>query len=190
MKIWKIIFWLIIFLVVIFAILLIFSSPKAKADLNPNTNVDSVERYAWNNIVGWIDFHGTHTVKVETDKLTGYASSDVGDIELDCATSPTPPADCASFPGWQVTNDGNGNLSGWAWNNAIGWISFDCTQTNNCFFPYRVTIDQNGYFQNYAWNNVIGWISFNCANPGTNGCNPPSGSNYKVKANWQPPANS
>ena len=180
MKPWKIIFWLIITLVIALAIFLILLSPKAKADQNPGTNIDSLDKWAWNDVIGWINFHDTHTVKVENDKLTGYASSDVGDIYLHCETT----GNCGTTDNYGVTNN-NGTLSGWAWNETIGWISFDCTQTNNCSFPYQVTINQtNGDFSGYAWNEIVGWISFNCNQTnhgGSNQCPP----DYKVKADWQ-----
>ena len=176
MKPWKIIFWLIIALVIALAIFLILLSPKAKADQNPGTNIDSLDKWAWNDVIGWINFHDTHTVKVENDKLTGYASSDVGDIYLHCETT----GNCGTTDNYGVTNN-NGTLSGWAWNETIGWISFDCTQTNNCSFPYQVTINQtNGDFSGYAWNEIVGWISFNCNQTALGGSNDCGSSDYKV----------
>lgn len=177
MKIWKIIFWLIILLVFIFAILLIFSSPKAKA--NPGTNISSIneEHFAWNDVIGWIDFCKlsggvcTLDVYVFDDRLEGYADSDAGPVALNCNS--TPAGDICGQSNFRVANT-NGALSGWAWNNTIGWISFRGSN-------YGVNIDTgNGNFNGYAWNEIVGWISFNCADPGV--C--PT-STYKVKTNWQ-----
>ncbi len=152
------------------------------------TDIDSTYRYAWNDVIGWIDFYSTGTVYIhdDGDKIEGYAySPSIGFISLNCIT--TPNGDICSGPAghWKVANDGSGNLSGWAWNDVIGWISFD-SYTVGSPFTYQVVINPvTGDFSGWAWNDVIGWISFNCANPGTAGCNPGSGgSDYKVKTNW------
>ncbi len=75
------------------------------------------------------------------------------------------------------------NVSGWAWNSNIGWISFnstDCDTDGNGFidtdamvqgcsgdnltdtvFDYGVNVDSaTGNFSGYAWSENIGWISF------------------------------
>ncbi|MCK4554906.1 fibronectin type III domain-containing protein [Candidatus Parcubacteria bacterium] len=74
------------------------------------------------------------------------------------------------------------NVSGFAWNSNIGWISFntiDCDTNENdlydagdtgpagCpavgtpFFNYGVNINPTtGNFSGYAWSNNVGWISF------------------------------
>ncbi|MCL5017378.1 MAG: hypothetical protein M1155_01805 [Patescibacteria group bacterium] len=142
------------------------------------TNIDSVNHYAWNDIIGWIDFYGTNNVNISASSLTGYANSSVGYIAFDCATSPNPPAGCSTtYSNWKVTNTA-GILSGWAWNDQIGWISFNCNNIQNpCISPvYGVSIS-GGDFTGWAWNDVVGWISFNCGNTGT--C-APNGTTYKV----------
>jgi len=65
------------------------------------------------------------------------------------------------------------NVSGWAWSENIGWISFNCTNTGTCGTSnYGVNIDtQSGEFSGYAWSGNLGWLSFNrsdlvgCPNP-------------------------
>lgn len=149
-------------------------------------NIDATNRWAWSDAIGWIDFQysGNPNVEVLTNELRGYANSSVGFISLNCAYGP-PGSNC-TIP-YKVLNDGGGNLSGWAWSDAIGWISFTCDHTNDGTVPpadtntctasnYRVTIDGNGNFHGFAWNDSIGWISFNCEDLGT--C---AASNYKVK---------
>lgn len=147
------------------------------------TNISATpeEHFAWNDVIGWIDFYSTNTVEVSSTKLTGYASSSAGDISLDCAT--TRSGNICGTSNYSVLNDGLGNLSGWGWNDAYGWISF-CGGLSSSDCPgstaYRVLIDPDtGVFTNYAWNDVVGWISFNCADPGVCGT-----SNYKVKTSW------
>ncbi len=170
----------------------------AKADENPGTDISSVaaEQVAWNDISGWWDFHNTHSVQVHGTYLEGYASSSVGDISLDCATTRHEPNRniCTTHANYGICNgpgphftdgtcpngDATGILTGYGWSDAIGWISFNCDQTshggtNNCASSnYRVEIDGNtGDFSGYAWNDVVGWIRFN--DPG----------NYKVKTAWR-----
>ncbi len=139
-----------------------------------SSNIDDTYRWAWNDVIGWLDFKITSTVVVSSTKMTGYASSGIGYIAFDCATSPSP--DCTHS--YQVANDGTGVLSGWAWNDIIGWVSFD-SATAQSSFTYNVAIDTNGYFSGWAWNDIIGWISFNCSNTST--C---ATSDYKVKTSW------
>lgn len=147
------------------------------------TNISAVsnEHFAWNDIFGWIDFYSTDTVNVLSTKLTGYASSSIGDISLDCAT--TRAGNICSSSSYAVLNNGLGDLSGWGWNDTYGWISF-CGGQGSSDCPgntaYRVLINPStGVFTNYAWNDVVGWISFNCADPGVCGT-----SDYKVKTSW------
>ncbi len=142
------------------------------------TNIDATYRYAWNDTIGWIDFgYSAGNVNVSSTQLTGYASSSVGFIALDCATSPN--GNICGTSNFKVSNDGNGNLTGWAYNDAIGWISFD-SGTATSTYPYQATINNStGDFSGWAWNDIIGWISFNCAQPNICGT-----SNYKVKTNW------
>jgi len=64
------------------------------------------------------------------------------------------------------------NVSGWAWSENIGWISFNCNNpelpTPRCTNNYGVNIDPStGIFSGYAWSRGtnadvggVGWISF------------------------------
>lgn len=143
------------------------------SEASTTNNIDPENKWAWNDVIGWIDFNITDTVTISSSSITGYASSGVGYIALDCATSPTP--DCS--PSYGVSNDGNGTLSGYAWNDAIGWISFKSTGTSS---PYGVTVSTStGDFSGFAWNDVVGWFSFNCADLSICGT-----SNFKVQTLW------
>lgn len=151
-----------------------------------STNISSnaTEHWAWNDIVGWMDFYGALNVNVSPTQLTGYASSSIGDISLDCATTRSGNICSTQNDNYKVINDGSGNLSGWGWNDNYGWVSF-CgggTSDPNCpgNIPYYVGIDPNtGVFSGYAWNDIIGWISFNCADIPICGT-----SDYKVATSW------
>ncbi|MBI2025116.1 MAG: hypothetical protein HYT03_03470 [Candidatus Harrisonbacteria bacterium] len=160
--------------------------------LSSNISFANNERHAWSDLVGWIDFGKTGAVQVVSSHIKGWASSDVGDIALDCGTTPSGDICTGSSGNWKVRNTINGQLSGWAWSDQIGWISFCGNETNSSdslnICPsnptYSVTIDTDtGVFRGWAWNDVIGWISFNCNNSGVgNIC---STSDYKVKTDWR-----
>lgn len=146
-------------------------------------NIDATEpnHWAWNDIIGWIDFnYGAGNVGVNDGKLFGYASSSVGLIAFDCTTTPNGNI-CGGTP-WGVTNS-SGTLTGWAYSDTIGWISFDSVTaiaaTGQPSSSYGVTITGDGQLHGFAWNESIGWISFNCADQGT--C---AAHDYKVKTNW------
>ena len=68
-----------------------------------------------------------------------------------------------------VVNDGDGNLSGYAWGENVGWINF-------APMGGGVTIDDEGKFDGWAWGENIGWIHFN------NLSIP-----YKAQTAWTPP---
>lgn len=63
-------------------------------------------------------------------------------------------------------------VSGYAWSETIGWISFSCANDSSCATsPYGVTVDSDtGYFSGNAWSENIGWISFDRASTS----NPPA----------------
>jgi hypothetical protein len=135
-----------------------------------NINTGTTDHYAWTNVTGWIDFDSS--VTVSATKLTGNPSStQIGSISLDCTNTPNGNICGGPAGSWWVANDGNGNLSGWAWSDAIGWISFcgnasaGSGATGGCpgSPTYQVKIDTtNGDFSGFAWNDVVGWIGFNC----------------------------
>ncbi len=54
-------------------------------------------------------------------------------------------------------------VSGFAWADTVGWMSFNCTNvTSECAGSnYGVTIDPaTGQFSGYAWSDNVGWVSF------------------------------
>jgi hypothetical protein len=152
------------------------------ANASTNISATTTAHWAWNDVIGWVDFYNTQTVTVSSTILQGYASSSAGDISLDCHTTSHSPPDICGTSQYQITNDRAGNLSGWGWNDEYGWISFDCNNNGGCGTSnYRVYINgATGDFENYAWNDAIGWISFNCNNY-TGGC---TKSTYKVNTSW------
>jgi len=68
------------------------------------------------------------------------------------------------------------NLSGWAWSENIGWISFNSTNQGGGA-NYGVTVASNGRLSGYAWSENIGWLTFNQGDLG--GCpNSPCQANF------------
>lgn len=175
-----------------FFVILCFLPSFASASTNISATV--TQHWAWNDAVGWIDFYSTGNVNVSSSQLTGYATSSVGYVSVDCGTAPS--WGC-SPTNYKVTNDGLGNLGGWAWNDEVGWISFywgnptadptsPGTRTAMCIsygFPCGVYIQSDGSFHGYAWSDTIGYISFNCQEPGFCGT-----AQYSVVSSWVPVA--
>ncbi len=162
--------------------MVILGGSASVAFASTNISAAANNHWAWNSIIGWIDFYTSGNIVTSASGTTGWATSSAGVIALDCATSPS--GNC-SIP-YTVANDGAGDLSGWAWNDAVGWISFWCGQAfgGSCATsPYRVTINPGGDFQGWAWNDAVGWIDFNCGNPEDSIC---ATSNFKVSTSWAP----
>lgn len=175
----------------------------AYADLTPLTNIGgptfpNSNYFGWNDFIGWMDFHYTHSIIVSSQRLIGYASSSAGDISLDCATTRNNDI-CINRTAantYYVANDGCGTLAGWGWNDTYGWISFKGTPGGDSSrygvastsIAYGVSINPaTGDFSGWAWNDVAGWISF-CGTPGGAGgtcANVLLANAYKVNTNWR-----
>ncbi len=159
------------------------------------SNIDTLnanEKWGWNNIIGWIDMK-TGTGVTVGSTVSGYASSSIGPIMFDCATMPTSPS-CTdpdfTDPDFKVLKNSDGLLSGWAWNDAVGWISMSGTTAAPSPLPYQVKLENHqststgaldgSYFRGFAWNDVAGWISFNCLDGdlGNSSC---TGNAYKTQ---------
>ncbi|MCX5784001.1 MAG: PKD domain-containing protein [Elusimicrobia bacterium] len=87
------------------------------------------------------------------------------------------------FPFKEAMAGTSQNVSGWAWSENIGWISFNgtncdsdcngglCTSNGSAGCPagqyndYGVNIDATKDFSGYAWSENIGWIKFNPTGP-------------------------
>ena len=59
----------------------------------------------------------------------------------------------------------NDRFDGWAWSPNIGWVSFNCTNTNYCAtVQYGVTLAGDGTsITGWAWSENIGWIDMSGA---------------------------
>lgn len=55
-------------------------------------------------------------------------------------------------------------ITGYAWSDNIGWISFNCSNTSTCGTSnYGLSIAADGTISGYAWSDNIGWVSANAA---------------------------
>ncbi|MCL4404235.1 hypothetical protein M1432_02745 [Patescibacteria group bacterium] len=200
MKAAKIIFWALVGLVALLTIFLALEKTGVVRAAGTNISSSPTSSVAWDDASGYWDFYNTQSVIIAGSNLTGYASSSIGAISLDCATSPNGnicgTSNYGVCNGWNATHntdgtcsnaDATGHLSGFAWNDLIGWISF-CGGQNTAVCPgnqsYGVTLSSSTVgsgsdFHGYAWNDTDGWISFNCAN--NNNCAHP----YLVNTAWQ-----
>jgi hypothetical protein len=139
------------------ALIALFSASTHAENIDPaNDN----HQWAWGENVGWLNFEptGQPGVTVTDSALLGSLwAENIGWIYLNPLT----------YGG--VTNDGRGNLSGFAWSENAGWISFSCVSTSSCGNVfYGVTIDIDGYFHGHAWGENVGYISFHLATSGSN----------------------
>ena len=180
-----------------FLLPIIFLAPVVLA---LNISSDPYDHWAWNDNIGWIDFY-YDDVEVTANKLYGYASSSLGIISLNCDSTGNPDGiDYCATSTYYVKNDGNGNLSGWAWNEKVGWISFSCkdetgiTDYDVCATSsYKVWIekgdDGKGHFRGWAWNDKLGWICFSCVDIEVYSGNPnycENTSDFEVVTDWAP----
>ncbi len=144
---------------------------SANRQSTSGNGIDATYRYGWSDVTGWIDFLTYNNITLGANATTtGYASSSIGAIALDCATSPN--GDICPSALFGVMQDGSGNLSGFGWNDVAGWVSFNCASENpplgNCSdqpggVDHKVTVDPvSGFLKGWAWSDSIGWISLNC----------------------------
>ncbi len=173
MKLYKknLIWLFIIILLIVFGFLFLKYGKAA-------TNIDPTNHWAWNDVMGWLDFYSPGTATVTNTEVQGYASSTVGWISLNCDSAPSGNI-CPSNGGpvnYGISNDGAGDLAGWAWNDNYGWISlcgnsasssvwngsaWVCPSNPSPTDQYQVYIDAQSNFHGWAWNDAVGWISFN-----------------------------
>ncbi len=174
-------------------------APLPRAFASSNVSSSASGHWAWNDEIGWIDFNpggtGAGNVNVTAANLEGYASSSAGPISFNCdATNPSGISKCGAS-NYSVTNDGMGDLGGWAWNDNIGWISFfwgneSAVPSSTLSFTCNISanpshcgvwIDGTGAFNGWAWNDVVGWIDFNCGNSEKSMCGT---SRFGVVTSW------
>jgi hypothetical protein len=126
----------------------VFTKPALAS--STDGTIDSTYKYAWGENIGWVNFGTSNgNIHVTDSALSGHALSETtGWIYLN-----------------DITNDGEGNLSGYGWGENTGFIKFNPTNGG-------VSINSSGEFTGSALGENIGWIIF--------------GGDYKVKTDWRP----
>lgn len=106
--------------------------------------IDPVNKYAWSNNIGWINFGCTDcNISITDTAITGHAwSKDYGWINF----NPT---------NGGVQNTTAGVLSGYAWGQSAGWINFT-----------GASINSSGQFTGTATGSIVGTINFSCTESG------------------------
>jgi len=110
----------------------------------------------WGENLGWVNLRATHTdFKIGSNILAGWVwLENCGWVCLGEGN----PLDKSHYSNrgtydWGVNNDGQGKLSGFAWSEVTGWISFRIGHS-------RVYLDETGQFYGYAWGENVGWMHF------------------------------
>lgn len=146
------------------------------------------EFWAWNDLIGWIDFYNFGNTKVSSEGLKGYASSSFGNIWLYSETSPY-----SNNSTFRVTMSEVGKFNGYAWNDVFGWLGFNVLGFGN--YRARVLVNSRNEpdtppsdFEQWAWNPVVGFVSFNCKDITWTSTTPNAycnaTSSYKVATDW------
>ncbi len=133
--------------------------------------IDSVNKYAWGENIGWLNWGTSEgNVVISDSELTGYVwGENIGWVSLNCSNT----SSCATVD-YKVLNTSTGNLSGYAWSENAGWINFSPG------FGADPSISTLGDFQGYLWGENVGWINLNCANLLMCGT-----ASYKVSGTWR-----
>ena len=113
-----------LFFGIIFTAVFLVSSARAQSDYN-------VYGWAWSGNIGWISFNC----------LNDYNGD--GKRENHCDGVNPKTAEGSSYVSYGVDIDpNNGNFSGYAWSDNIGWISFENNDVSGCpFSPCRAKFD-------------------------------------------------
>ncbi|MCX6353936.1 MAG: hypothetical protein NTZ78_03390, partial [Candidatus Aureabacteria bacterium] len=105
---------------------------------------------------GWVNLKATHAdLKIGSNILAGWIwLENCGWV---CLGEGHPPDgerySNRSGIDWGINNDGKGKLSGYAWSEVTGWISFRTSHS-------QVYLDETGQFYGYAWGENVGWMHF------------------------------
>jgi hypothetical protein len=153
------------------ALALLFASSAICSGVIAQSNVDSANKLAWSENVGWLNWRDAGTpiasqgAKVGINFLSGFIwSENTGWINLGDGS----PANTITYSNTNGTDFGvnrdpsTGNLSGFAWGENVGWINFGPFPGSSAA-PSRAFA---GRLNGYAWSENLGWINLDLATPG------------------------
>lgn len=150
----------------------------------------STEHWAWNDVIGWIDFNFFPSDPLKTwvssEELRGAASSSLGPVYLNCSDFP----DGCGYSFGVENLDHIGTLAYDAWNDIFGRLRFYTSSSLSNYsvlITSRITETPPSDFSGWAWNPLIGWVSFNCIDlnyldPSNDFCH--NAVDYKVTTDW------
>ncbi|MCX6355613.1 MAG: hypothetical protein NTZ78_12055 [Candidatus Aureabacteria bacterium] len=141
-----------------------FSPDLERNDIprNPGVGVPEIGRIIaghdviWGENAGWVNLRAAHSdLKIGSNILAGRIwFENCGWV---CLGEGNPlngeRYSNRSRSDWGVNNDGQRRLSGFAWSEVTGWISFHTGYS-------RVCLDESGQFYGYAWGENAGWMHF------------------------------
>ena len=127
-----------------------------------------VKGFANNLAVGSISLSGdNYSVNFISSSTCSIGSSNVSSLYSFSGYAWSPNIGWIKFrsdPGesvsYGVCEGTNKELRGWAYNDIVGWISFNCQDTGVCSTSNYKVIENNNYLYGYAWNDNLGWIIF------------------------------
>jgi type II secretory pathway pseudopilin PulG len=124
--------------------------------------------FANNLSVGSISFSGdNYSVNFNSSSTCSIGSTNISSIYAFSGYAWSPNIGWIKFRNdsgeaisYGVCEDNNKELRGWAYNDIVGWISFNCLDTGVCATSNYKVIENNNYLYGYAWNDSLGWIIF------------------------------
>lgn len=129
--------------------------------LTADTNVSTIDKFAWGENVGFINFAdagsptGAQGALFGEQFAQGFAwGENIGFINLGAGNGPYANTNDTNF-GVNV-DPGDGALSGLAWGENVGWINFAGGSMASPPRPARI---ESGRLRGYAWGENIGWIN-------------------------------
>jgi len=110
----------------------------------------------WGESMGWVNLRTVHgDLRIGSNILAGWIW--IENCGWVCVGDGRPlDGGCYSNRGihdFGINNDGHGKLSGFAWSEVTGWISFRTSHS-------RVYLDETGQFYGYGWGENVGWMHF------------------------------
>ena len=134
------------------------------AEASAQSNIDPAHKFAWQENVGctnWRDAgDGAQGVEVLSDHIAGFIwCENIGFINVG-RSGPYAPATSQTGSDFGVNVAPDGSLSGYAWGENVGWITFDTSTLGANAARYD---DSTGRFHGYAWGENIGWLNLDDA---------------------------
>jgi len=129
--------------------------------LTASSTISTQQRWSWSSGAGWMNWRtsSTNGVVVGQYSCSGWIySSSCGWIHAGDGT-PTNGVQYSNVDAtdYGINHDGEGHLTGFAWCESSGWVSFEWTNKEAADSP-RIDL-KTGSMRGYAWGGSLGWIS-------------------------------